>query len=49
MRCSNATCNKLEEKRGDFKRCGACKNAFYCSKECQNEDWQNHKKNCSKN
>jgi len=29
-------------------RCSACKQAFYCSKDCQNENWAKHKKWCSK-
>jgi hypothetical protein len=32
-------------KNGD-KKCGKCKRKMYCSKECQLEDWPNHKKTC---
>lgn len=28
--------------------CTICKIKFYCSKECQKKDWQNHKKSCKK-
>jgi len=28
------------------KKCGKCKQQFYCSSECQQEDWKNHKLNC---
>ena len=24
-------------------QCGRCKNAFYCSRECQNNAWKRHK------
>ena len=28
-------------------KCSKCKNAFYCGKTCQKNDWKNHKKKCS--
>lgn len=28
-------------------RCGRCKRAFYCSQECQRNDWTRHKAKCS--
>jgi len=37
-------CNKTGD---DFKRCGRCKTAFYCSRECQTKDWKVHKKSCT--
>lgn len=30
------------------KRCARCKIAFYCSEECQKNDWRNHKLVCKK-
>jgi len=29
-----------------FKYCGACKKKAYCSKECQQADWKEHKREC---
>lgn len=32
---------------GEFKKCSRCKQACYCSKECQLQHWKNgHKKEC---
>lgn len=28
-------------------RCGRCRSAIYCSKECQKDDWKNHKPFCT--
>jgi hypothetical protein len=36
-------CNKLSSKC-----CCRCKQAYYCSKECQMKDWLEHKKYCGK-
>ena len=42
-RCSH--CNKLLIEIST-KYCGRCLNRIYCSKECQNDDWKNHKNHC---
>ncbi|KAJ7634714.1 hypothetical protein FB45DRAFT_1025645 [Roridomyces roridus] len=39
-------CYKPEPKGQKFLKCGACRKTAYCSKECQREDWKNHKKVC---
>jgi len=41
-------CGAREEMCGDFQRCGACKNAYYCTKTCQREHWRLHKPDCRK-
>ncbi|KAF8149240.1 hypothetical protein K438DRAFT_1866644 [Mycena galopus ATCC 62051] len=37
-------CGKIQH---EFRRCGKCKHASYCSKECQKADWPAHKPACS--
>jgi hypothetical protein len=45
-RCCNH-CDKSEAKWGDYQLCSRCKNACYCSKECQKSHWKaGHKKEC---
>jgi mitochondrial splicing suppressor protein 51 len=46
--CSH--CSKTAEELGhELKRCAKCKNARYCSHECQKAEWKTHKKVCGKN
>lgn len=45
--CRN--CNKSEptqEFQRSLKQCSRCKQAFYCSRECQVADWKDHKTTC---
>ena len=46
--CQNETCGKkyTKDTKQNFKLCSKCKTAYYCCKECQKEDWCNHKKDC---
>ena len=34
------------QREGELKRCSKCKQAFYCSVECQSQHWSRHKSNC---
>ena len=41
------TCGQKESKPGEFKRCGGCKNVYYCGRKCQVRDWKaGHKQKC---
>lgn len=42
--CHNEDCGKI-----GALICSQCKNAGYCSKECQKVDWASHKKSCKRN
>ena len=39
-------CGKMQGHVGQLRRCGGCKVALYCSRECQRNDWKKHKKTC---
>ncbi|KAJ7624532.1 hypothetical protein FB45DRAFT_923648 [Roridomyces roridus] len=39
-----AVCGNIQN---EIRRCGKCKHASYCSKECQKADWPTHKVACS--
>ena len=41
-----AHCGKKEEAGEKFKKCGRCENVCYCSRECQEAHWKEHKKAC---
>eukprot|EP01088_Endostelium_zonatum_P019853 TRINITY_DN7066_c0_g1_i1.p1 TRINITY_DN7066_c0_g1~~TRINITY_DN7066_c0_g1_i1.p1 ORF type:complete len:130 (-),score=25.62 TRINITY_DN7066_c0_g1_i1:23-412(-) len=42
MVCTNCT------KKGDLKMCAKCQNAYYCCRDCQVQDWPQHKRRCVK-
>ena len=52
--CTNCSIGELQFCDGDpvktqrFSSCGACRSAFYCSRECQKEDWKRHKAECAR-
>lgn len=41
--CDRPGCNEL-----GLKHCSSCRDASYCSVQCQKDDWKTHKKKCSK-
>ncbi|KAJ7061857.1 hypothetical protein C8F01DRAFT_146986 [Mycena amicta] len=44
--CDNAECGVVGDKR-QLKRCAGCRDAWFCSRECQKADWRHgHRKNC---
>lgn len=45
-KCYNVHCGNDRRRRG-FKKCGRCKLARYCNRQCQEEDWPWHKLVCS--
>ncbi len=46
--CSEIACKTgLVDANGSLMRCGACKLAVYCSRECQRKDWPRHKPDCT--
>lgn len=44
--CSNTNCGAVEQSVTQFKRCAACKDAVYCTQECQKSHWKVHKPTC---
>ena len=46
LACHN--CHQESKDGKALKRCIRCEEAYYCSKECQQEHWKTHKKSCKK-
>lgn len=45
--CSRSGCAKAEKHALEFQTCSRCKQAFYCSRDCQSADWKRtHKRVC---
>jgi len=42
--CAHLSCDYVSH----LLLCSGCRETAYCSKECQQKDWERHKKNCSK-
>lgn len=42
--CGSQGCEK-----SPLKKCAGCQTALYCSKECQNKDWKQHRRSCKSN
>jgi hypothetical protein len=48
-RCGKKGCDKAQDELNEgqsLKKCGRCREASYCSKDCQAADWRKHKKSC---
>lgn len=43
----SATCENCKEREKKMMVCGQCRQAYYCSRECQKKNWKEHKKSCS--
>ena len=43
----SATCENCKEREKKMMVCGQCRQAYYCSRECQKKDWKQHKKSCA--
>ncbi|KAI1797847.1 hypothetical protein LXA43DRAFT_1088915 [Ganoderma leucocontextum] len=46
MCCGSYSCANGLLRTPDLRICGGCKGAFYCSHDCQREDWERHKRRC---
>eukprot|EP00053_Salpingoeca_punica_P018980 m.189214 g.189214 ORF g.189214 m.189214 type:complete len:254 (+) comp17544_c1_seq11:94-855(+) len=45
--CHRAACCKMERHLNEFAVCGRCFETRYCSPACQEQDWAQHKRECS--
>lgn len=49
MVCARPTCGKTPaDVGGELQRCARCKEAYYCGRECQSEDWKRHGGDCKR-
>ncbi|KAJ7618791.1 hypothetical protein FB45DRAFT_932472 [Roridomyces roridus] len=44
--CNNVQCISSTKSDDDLKQCSKCRSAFYCSQQCQSQDWNAHRKFC---
>ena len=49
-KCHLRGCATLESDAAKFLRCARCKDAHYCSRACQEDDWRkmHHKRTCAR-
>ena len=49
-KCHLRSCGALESDAAKFLRCARCKDAHYCSRKCQEDDWRRgpHKRTCGR-
>lgn len=45
-KCDHCQNTEQNEKIGKLQTCSKCFSVYYCSKQCQIDDWQNHKVSC---
>ncbi|RDB17261.1 hypothetical protein Hypma_001704 [Hypsizygus marmoreus] len=45
-KCDAPGCNAVETGNEIFRLCGGCQFIYYCSKECQQHDWKEHRSRC---
>eukprot|EP00976_Prorocentrum_cordatum_P058701 1173484-Prorocentrum_minimum.AAC.1 len=38
--CANLECERVESRKGEFKKCGRCRAVTYCSPTCQQRHWK---------
>jgi len=48
MDSTKEICSSCGKEEVGMRCCGRCKSLYYCSKECQKEDWISHKRLCQK-
>jgi hypothetical protein len=49
-KAKQVTCDTCKKRSSytKMKKCSRCRNATYCSVECQKQDWNRHKTECQK-